>query len=237
MADFPIIFSAPMVQALLAGRKTMTRRLAWRTKINPGGPILDAAGGQVDVVEPHEVRVGPSPWQKAKPGDRLWVRESVYIKSEAGNCYFSADKAGVGDSAYFHLVENVKSWRDRTIPATHMPRPVSRLTLIVEAVKVERLQEISETDAVAEGARRFDGIPLASYDRHYPLIAPRWSMEAPRDTGECLGAARYAFGNFINRLHGGPNWNLKPSSLWAENPEVVALTFRCIHQNIDQVPQ
>ncbi len=72
MPDHPIIFSAPMIRALLDGRKTQTRRLAWRERKCSGGPINDG-GGQMDYVEPSMVR-SPSPWQRVQPGDRVWVR-------------------------------------------------------------------------------------------------------------------------------------------------------------------
>jgi hypothetical protein len=199
MADIPIIFSAPMVQALLAGRKTQTRRLAWqkpRVAIQVGdGPI-----------EPILV---PSAWQKVKPGDRIWVRENIEIKPEASNCYFAADRAGVGHDAYCHLLGRVKGWRARVIPAIHMPRPVSRLTLIVEAVKVERLQAISEADAKAEGV----------------LLGP---TESALDSD----AYRGSFGMLWRSLHGKGPADFTP---WNENPEVVAVTFRVERQNIDRI--
>ena len=108
MTDRPIIFSPTMVRALLAGRKTQTRRLA------------------------------TSPLARCVPGDRLWVREG-YAQHAAGFDY-RADFAGFSQPA-------AGPWR----PSIHMPRWASRLTLHVEAVRVERLQDIREADAVAEG--------------------------------------------------------------------------------------
>lgn len=112
----PMIFSSGMVRALLAGRKTQTRRTA-----NPYGV----------------------------PGDRLWVRESIrrigpavgpeeYAASE-----FIADGAPTKADAW--------PWKNKALPSIHLPRGLSRLTLEITSVRVERLQEISEEDATAEG--------------------------------------------------------------------------------------
>lgn len=150
MVDRPIIFSAPMVRALLDGRKTMTRRLAEQIrKTHPSNTSYDT----------YQL---PSPWQKAKPGDRLWVRENWRVPGDCSaeleststctgpdDCEFAADFAG--------MELDLRRWR----PSIHMPRWASRLTLLVEAVKIERLQEISEADAEAEGVRAIAARPDA----------------------------------------------------------------------------
>src|ERR1700722_5468108 len=87
MADYPIIFSAPMILALLAGEKTMTRRLAWRseTDIKKMAFICDgerpdplaklAKNTSVQMAGAYWLR--PSSWQRVQPDDRLWVREAM----------------------------------------------------------------------------------------------------------------------------------------------------------------
>lgn len=122
--DRPIIFSAPMVRALLDGRKTMTRRLAWRD-------------------DPDFLEVGekpkPSPWQRVQPGDRLWVREN-FIKTPAGPVYAAdgSDHYGAGGKI-------------KITPCIHMPRALSRLTLTVTAVKIHDLYYICHDDILREG--------------------------------------------------------------------------------------
>ena len=124
MTDRPIIFSAPMVQALLAGRKTMTRRLAF--------------GHQAKTPDCFY----PSVWQKVRPGDRLWVREAFTVRD--GHVFYRAGPISPGRSFDEPMMLSCR-------PSIHMPRKLSRLTLFVTAVKIERLQKISAADIAAEG--------------------------------------------------------------------------------------
>lgn len=157
MVDRPILFSGPMVRALLDGRKTQTRR------------VLDhhVEGMHVD-------RVGPTGWQftgegglpripirlRYGVGDRLYVREAW--KTHAAYDDISPAAMG-GDEAILYLADGAhQTWGYPAISkigrhrqAMHMPRWASRLTLIVTDVRVQRLQEISHDDAVAEGVGIF----------------------------------------------------------------------------------
>lgn len=141
MKERPILFSAPMVRALLAGTKTQTRRVAknlpHESEYEPGlfsmmvvrdGKLMEATGG-VGMLKPL------CPY--GQPGDRLWVRET-WTEWE-GTFLYRAD---------FEGCEVAWKWT----PSIHMPRKSSRITLEVTAVRVERLQDISEEDAKAEGA-------------------------------------------------------------------------------------
>lgn len=212
--DIPIIFSAPMVLALLAGRKTMTRRLAWRTRWNYGGHISDGAGGQMDYVEPHEERVGPTPWKKVLPGDRLWVKENWNIATDPQTKEVYPIYRATDD------LHPALKWRS----SMYMPRRHSRITLSVTAVRTERLQTITEADAIAEGIEPEDreGYPRGwkSYE-HYPDGKPHPHAIAPNKS------AVTSFRELWQWLHG--------HETWAQNPEVVCMTFEVHQKNIDVV--
>lgn len=144
MTDRPIIFSAPMVRALLDGRKTMTRRLAWKHWLE------DGTGGYV-LPDGHT----PSSWQRVQPGDRLWVREnfigargydSIPPKDWCNKPIWLCADGEPDRKLWWHL-------SDKARPSIHMPRWASRLTLTVTAVKVERLHYASAADLYAEGLR------------------------------------------------------------------------------------
>lgn len=136
MNEHPILFSTEMVRAILDGRKTMTRRIIKRGVVGrmmSGDQILwpyiyDKQGKSVAV---------PCPY--GQPGDLLWVREAWKL-SPRGNALYRADPA-LGPDSY------EKGWR----PSIHMPRWASRINLEVTGVRVERVQDISEDDAIAEG--------------------------------------------------------------------------------------
>ena len=140
MTDRPILFSAPMIRALLE-EKTQDRRLAWR---ECPGCFGDGMGWAGECGLCNGTGQRPTIWQKVKPGDRLWVREtwSDYWSPLHGlsTCEY---KATASD-----LRRKAKVWR----PSTNLPRWASRLTLCVTDVRRERLRDISEGDAVSEGS-------------------------------------------------------------------------------------
>lgn len=139
----PIIFNGAMVRAILAGEKTQTRRVV---KPQPGG--MDSYYGK-DFRKDFSGRKCPY----GKPGDRLWVRETWgvghnydaippnLLRGLEANTHYRAMNIEIAE-----VVDPIK-WR----PSIHMPRELSRILLEVTAVRVERLQDISEKDAKAEG--------------------------------------------------------------------------------------
>lgn len=208
MTDIPIIYSGSMVRALLADRKLMTRRLLYsERKYRVGVP----GHASMTFLEGH-----PPPasftfdkawvltgWHKVKPGDRLWVRENFALELQED------DGAPVEPRRVLYAATD--SWDGKTVPCIHMPRKFSRLTLIVTATKIERIRDISEADARAEGCPlTWDGVP---YDPP-PPSADHWQ-----------GYGRYSFCLLWSRLHG--------ADAWGANPEVVAISFRVLKANID----
>lgn len=130
MTEHPIIFSGPMVRAILRGQKTQTRRIArWDQRFPPDAELRDEL-------------VCHCPYGSA--GDLLWVREtwSSILDDARTDSERVVYRADLGSSA-----DKVQVWR----PSIHMPRWASRLTLRIAEVRVQRLQEISEEDAEAEG--------------------------------------------------------------------------------------
>lgn len=170
MKERPVLFSGEMVKAILDGRKTQTRRILkpfgkyeivydspenWQEEYDQTGdekliPILNGKLGSCPVfVNTHLCPFGV-------PGDRLWVREAfqpLWVKDRPGN-YKTGDGYKVSYPATDGIQEYMTSddeWTDRITPSIHMPRWASRITLEITGVRVERLQDISEKDAAAEG--------------------------------------------------------------------------------------
>ncbi len=136
MRERPILFSAPMVRAILNGTKTQTRRVV-KIKSPKSVSLHDYS---VD-----GVRVGPCPY--GQPGDRLWVRETWAHGTHA----MAAERDGDGPFVYAATDREDRRLGDRWRPSIHMPRAASRITLEITGVRVERLQDISDNDALAEG--------------------------------------------------------------------------------------
>lgn len=136
MRERPILFSGPMVRAILDGRKTQTRRVI--TKINPA--YLDAHCGERAGVNERRVNraaLASMDCPFGVVGDRLWVREA-WCEVRSGLRYRADFPEGEPNPLRFK-------------PSIHMPRSASRLTLEVESVRVERVQDIGEVDATFEG--------------------------------------------------------------------------------------
>ena len=223
MADRPIIFSGPMVKALLAGRKSQTRRVL---------PLAHPKFSHQNVLDPDMLVdkqyvwfwdgvhycVGASWPLPYAPGDRLWVRETHYLTDDGESEYavFAADQGDVDEHlasmqttmASHPSIDWSKHLRLR--PSIHMPRWASRLTLTVTDVRVERLQDISEADAKAEGC---DAV---------------LALTIKRPNGAHPGNPRECYCDLWNSLHG--------PGAWDANPWVVALTFNVQRGNIDQMP-
>lgn len=261
MKERPILFSAPMVRAILEGRKTQTRRVLKHQPPDDVAPItvaryhptiIDRHGDEAPGDEVFGAYSEDGVWgckcPYGEPGDRLWVRETWstdfarYYPCE--RVWYAADDDRRHDIEVRDGVRGIFSpesnlhvpfrWR----PSIHMPRWASRITREITRVRVERLQDISEADAVAEGAVFTDfgieppkgSISLDGCRTFHPVVRGTqrngWHMGDATSHTRCMGSARYAFANLINRLHGGENWNLKGPGLWEANPWVWVIEFQ-----------
>lgn len=168
--------SAPMVRAILAGNKTQTRRVVKPRKDRDFGCEL-ATCEIAGEVNGGDCRLCPY----GHPGDRLWVRETWLpdppIDGWGGDVSWQDERRIDGVPAHYRKPEHcifAASWGDpglRWRPSIHMPRWASRILLEVTSVRVERLQDISEEDAIAEGTaylgRAYQGARTPSDNRDH----------------------------------------------------------------------
>ena len=192
MTDKPILFSGPMVRALLDGRKTQTRRVAKITAVMGDKVGVTSPNESLIEMEPGEFHKGIFHYESVDAlsgpyhlpyaiGDHLWVREGLHRDPDLWR--YRADDEEVGWPARRDLAYRKRDY----LPSIHMPRWASRLTLVVTDVRVQRLQEISAEDAQAEGVQ--------------PVHDPASDTGEPaylnyQDNGEAfagLGAARLSF--------------------------------------------
>ena len=151
MKETGLILKAPLVRAILEGRKTQTRRVVKRLPLRING---DTNSMEVDVANIENGNFAKKircPY--GQPGDRIYVRETFSQHPEWGQLAFRADGEEFEDADGW-------LWEPKWKPAIHMPKALARIWLEVTGVRVERLQDISEADALAEGAR----FELASID-------------------------------------------------------------------------
>ncbi len=214
MRERPILFSAPMVRAILAGTKTQTRRVV---KPRHGGVVIAPGGSDIALEERGEGHIRTNLCPYGQPGDRLWVRETfcpIYPQDPHYNGgrpieydYAATYKHGsrLGD-----LIGVKKIWK----PSIHMPRLASRILLEVTAVRVERLLEISPDDAIREGIESWIEAggevhsPYPGFDGQYP----------DKDGKVTVSPARLAFCSLWESING--------AGTWAANPWVWVIEFK-----------
>jgi hypothetical protein len=161
MKDRGIIFSGPMVRAILDGRKSMTRRLKGLEDVNR----FPSQMTPIYLVDYFRMPLpGTMKCPYGQPGDRLWVRET-WMKGTPDDILLGIGKRSV----VYKTDQDADVWGNiyRWHPSIFMPRWASRILLEITDVKVDRIQEISEEDAKREGATqstRFQGAgELISY--------------------------------------------------------------------------
>lgn len=171
--EHPILFSGPMVKAILEGKKTQTRRTVKRNDVDLATDVDELADcWRFSYQYGNGIAWTDLDCPYGKPGDRLWVRETwvetcdiyangvIAYKADGVGRTYLCENGGDGDPIGLdgptilpqEVCEPVK-WKS----SIHMPRWASRITLQVTNVRVERVQEISEEDAIAEGVSKHDG--------------------------------------------------------------------------------
>lgn len=186
MKERPILMSAPMVRAILEGRKTQTRRTL------PSWLSPDLSRGK----PAHAI----AQCKHGRAGDRLWIKETVRWSSRDRRAFYAAD-----DSP---SVITEWPWQRDVLSAIFLPRGASRITLEIAEVRVQRLQEISEDDARAEGVK---GPHLGRWTDGEGRLVPS-EQEPPRPWAHSFAVAWQEI-------------NGKRASWWS-NPWCWCLTFR-----------
>lgn len=189
MKERQILFNAPMVQATLAGSKTQTRREAKHPAIATTSYIVDCGDGWFGDEEGDVQVVCPY----GRVGDQLWVRETVGIGRATKHAYFKDTLNGRDHKALF----------DKLTPSIHMPRWASRIQLEITNIRVERLQDISETDAIAEGIERVGGNTSVTPWRNY-RIGQEGEMQL-----HCSAPSR-SYMTLWESINGAGSWQANP---------------------------
>lgn len=222
MKERPILFSGPMVRAILDGRKTQTRRVVTPsrymlryTEERHGGfsSLAQANEAAASAARSHLAMGNTERLPYGHPGDRLYVREThalvprtAYAQSDG--VQQTLNPLDNHDAAIYREGWERSQGGLRWRPSIHMPRWASRITLEVTAVRVERVQEITAADCIAEG------IPSRGVDRD----------------GACIASAIMYIGDYEtlwNRL------NAKRGYGWDVNPWVWVIEFKRLTESVE----
>lgn len=233
MKERPILFKGDMVRAILEGRKTQTRRVL---KVQPKtdayqlARLLSSTGPKSDERKLHWVRVNDNETRVlesddryfdcpyGQPGDLLWVRETFLqpVRTCLMPCgehesYWVGRKSDIRYCADGAVPEwsdpnHYREWRAKR-PSIHMPRWASRITLEITDVRVERLQDITEEDAKAEGVvpncPMFDHSGCGDHDNEY-IHYMRGDDDFP------AFSARESFESLWQSINGTESWGTNP---------------------------
>jgi hypothetical protein len=238
MAEYPILMNGESVRAILEGRKTQTRRLVRPQPVGCFRGWVDRDKGPRAWFN-SEPTSQESYCPYGQPGDRLWVRETWGYRGGSWNNHtpkvqnfliaYRADKSQITFSRSAETFKSLAKQRPRKIDeddwdwkdylsrywkswrsSTHMPRWASRITLEITDVRVQRLQDISEEDAKAEGVKQRS-------------ISTWWNYFE-----DCyLSSAQQSFSSLRQSINGknkpGEDWDA-----WDANPWVWAVTFKVV---------
>lgn len=157
----PILFSTPMVQAILRNKKTQTRRIMPE---QPNEYLLPCGTSKRYWANDPEYLKAKYYRSKYEIGDILWVREtwqhtkclSINWEDETYGYVYKADK---------QPWEDYEGWKWK--PSIHMPKEAARLFLKITDIRVERLQDISQADAIAEGVESVRQLGRSYYKLYY----------------------------------------------------------------------
>jgi hypothetical protein len=225
--EFPMLFSGPMIRALIENKKTQTRRILSRSNSTvDGSPWMKATWNELDFLTatvrtkrtidaliygsedaaPEDIhlrveRKGEESFHRVRAkyevGDRLWCRETFCLPDPNNRrivCYRAS-----GDP-----VTNGEKWK----PSIFMPRWACRLELEITGVRVQRLQDISEEDAIAEGM-----------DGRYAKFINEKMVRVSK--GQCPRTPVEQYAALWDRINGKD-----PAKAWAANCFVWAISFR-----------
>lgn len=228
MRERPILFSASMVRALLEGRKTQTRRIMKRQPAYPESWessrfVLEDGG--INAYYPWF----PAPWKRLHcpygfPGDRLWVKETWtgawYEGVNDMHLSFAADGGeGCVAAPAFYTLPKAAAKPQGWVSPLFMPRWASRITLEITDVRVQRLQDISEEDTIAEGCERCKVTEQDIEDIQISDAAPHI-----KELARIFGAGTItAYGKFAELWN---SINRKRGYGWGVNPWVWAVSFK-----------
>lgn len=197
----PILFSTPMVEAEQAGRKTMTRRVRGLEYINKlphrwrlsEEYFVDSKGRFCQKFFNDSIGSHIAKCPYGQPGDLLWVRETWYPEKYFNGLhenFFLKYKADFGPEPV--------DWNWK--PSIFMPKAVARIWLRVVDVRVERLQEISEGDAIAEGIKGPWHNDIFNEDRFYDYKKKQYCCRHPRSS----------FMSLWHSINGKDSWDINP---------------------------
>jgi hypothetical protein len=212
MKERPILFSGAMVRALLDGSKTQTRRALRIQPLDILPMESDKAGREwVGLMTRDPKPQGTTFRCKfGVPGDRLYVRETWAQPAalDPGPTVYRADYPACVPAGFANIpaVDEI-TWK----PSIHMPRALSRIMLEIASVRVERLQDISEADAIAEGIERHP---------EYPTMWKRGPLHGDQNTVTNTAFPRLAYRSIWEQINGHESW--------AGNPWVWVVEFKVI---------
>ena len=174
MKERPILFSTEMVSAILANRKTQTRRIVKGIALDWLAPDMFTP----KFVASEDNKVCPYGYEN----DILWVRETWALYN-------------LGGQKYIYKADNVEYANPKWKPSIHMPKEACRIRLKIKSVRVERLSDISEQDAIAEGIE---------------LIGSRWKQYLKTRLDKTVESPKYSYITLWESINGAMSWEKNP---------------------------